>query len=76
MLGEIVREGHRGRSLEALRDFYASRIVGASDKDAAVLGRRLEVVIAELEGLKGSDDGDTLEDELERRRMVRQGGVA
>lgn len=76
MLGEIVPEGDRVRSLEALRNFYASRIDAASDRDAAVLGRRLEAVLEELEGLKGSDDGDTLEDELERRRMVKQGGVA
>lgn len=75
MLGDIASEGDRVKTLEALRDRLARQIDDCEPRDLAPLARRLEAVLAEIDGLKEFDDGD-LDDELERRRLAKQGGVA
>lgn len=76
MIGDAVRRG-RVSALEALRDRYAAEIdAGPPARDLASVGRRLESVLAELDVLKEPGDDDSLENELARRRMERQGGVA
>ena len=66
----------RTEILEAQRDRLVRTIEGGVEpRDLAALSRELRLVLAELEGLKGTDAGD-LDDELERRRLARRGGVA
>lgn len=76
MIGETVKSGSRREALEALRDRYAAEIdAGPPARDLAAVGRRLEAVLAELDSLKETNDGD-LANELDRRRLAKQGGVA
>ena len=74
-VSEAVRVG-RVEGLVALRDRLALEIDSNPEpRDLAALSTRLEKVLEQIDGLKESDGGD-LDDELERRRLEKQGGLA
>lgn len=72
-LRQVVAEGDRRASLEALRDTIAATIdAGVEPKDLAALVRRLEVILVELDQISptvGSVTG--IDDALAARRRAK-----
>lgn len=69
----VARGGNRRETLEALRDRLASAIdKGPEPRDLAALSRRLEVVLAELDGLRVPGRKETVADALAARRKAKE----
>lgn len=75
-LPSVVATGDRRKSLEAVRDLLADRLVEASTREAAPIAKELRNVMAELYSLPGEREGsksDELAERRARRRAAAQG---
>jgi hypothetical protein len=71
-----VRTGSREHALVALRDAIAARMTTAPHREFAALARRLERVLADLEGVAPHDDSGDPAAELRKRRFDRRASIA
>lgn len=70
-LADVVAEGDRRASLEALRDTLAQALDEAEPKDVAALALRLSKVLEELDNLPAWNEGDGFVDQLKAKRANR-----
>jgi len=74
-LVEIVQEGDRRKSLEAIRDHVARELGYAEGRDVAALAKQLADVIRELDGLPDANRGSAVDD-LANKRAARRAKAA
>lgn len=74
-LPEVVATGDRRKSLEAVRDHLAARLIDAGTREAAAIAKELRNVMAELYSLPGEREGSK-SDELADRRARRRAAAA
>ncbi len=75
-LPAVVATGDRRKSLEAVRDLLADRLIEAGTREAATIAKELRNVMAELYSLPGEREGsksDELAARRDRRRAAAQG---
>lgn len=70
-LGEVVADGDRRKSLEAIRNYLAVELAQSSGRDVAAIARELREVIRELDSLPTSEEVSGV-DQLARRRANRR----
>lgn len=76
-LADVARAGDRRETLEALRDHLAAAIdAGPDARDLAALSRRLEAVLADLDGLRVPVGKGTVADALADRRSAKEAASA
>ncbi|WP_435111886.1 hypothetical protein [Nocardiopsis synnemataformans] len=74
-LSEIVTQGDRRRSLEALRDRIGAALDAAEPNEVAPLSRQLMMVLREIDELPDADRRDSVDD-LAARRAARRADAA
>lgn len=75
-LVDVVAEGDRRASLEALRDTVARSLADAEPHNVAALAKQLQSVLRELAELPAAKTETSPVDDLNARRAARRSGAA